>query len=192
MEAPTGTRATAPRRLHPFTVRLLLLNVLGGVAVLASYVHGVSALASAEPGLWGGVPASWRPAYTVNMLLAAVGYFPFTSYWLFAVAPERIRFAAGGGPGVLAGLYAAILFPSALWLPLTAAYLADPSPALWLAIRCDLALVAAGSLGVLAALFTLENAPAPRWRVLAVIGCLPFVLQTAVLDAVVWPWLFPR
>jgi hypothetical protein len=31
----------------------------------------------------------------------------------------------------------------------------------------------------------------PRGRTLAVIGLLPFCLQTAVLDASVWPAFFP-
>jgi hypothetical protein len=56
---------------------LLALNVIGGTAVLASYVVGLGAV----PGdaLWGGVPESLRPLYTVNMFLAAAGYFLFTS-----------------------------------------------------------------------------------------------------------------
>jgi hypothetical protein len=187
--APLAKRSS--RRLSPPSLRLLWLNAVGGAAVLASYAWGLGALSAAEPGLWGGVPAAWRPAYTLNMLLAAVGYFAFTSYWVLAVAPERVRFA-GGGFVALTALYAAILFPSALWLPLTALSLDDPASWVWLAIRIDLAVVAVGSLGVLGALLTLEKPPAPRWRLLAIAGCAPFVLQTAVLDAILWPWLYPR
>jgi len=184
--------AAGARRRHPLSRGFLRLNAVGGACVLASYVWGLSALASSEPGLWGGVPVSWRPAYTLNMVLAAVGYFPFTSYWAFAVAPERVRFAVGLGFGALRAAYAAILFPSALWLPLTVAYLRDPAPWTWWAIRLDLALVAIGSLGVLAALLTLETPPAPRWRRVAIAGCVPFALQTVVLDAALWPALFAR
>ena len=137
--------AAGARRRHPLSRGFLRLNAVGGACVLASYVWGLSALASSEPGLWGGVPVSWRPAYTLNMVLAAVGYFPFTSY---------------------------------SWT--------------WWAIRLDLALVAIGSLGVLAALLTLETPPAPRWRRVAIAGCVPFALQTVVLDAALWPALFAR
>ena len=48
------------------------------------------------------------------------------------------------------------------------------------------------ALGVLIALLTLERPPGRAWQRTAIAGCLPFGLQTAILDAVVWPWLFPR
>jgi hypothetical protein len=87
-------------------------------------------------------------------------------------------------------LYALVLFPSAIWLQLTEAMIAQPSAWMWAAVRVDLALVGLGSLGLLVSLLTL-NAPVTRGRALAVLGLLPFCLQTAVLDATVWPIFFP-
>jgi hypothetical protein len=164
---------------------------VGGAAVLASYAAGLG------PGreisaLWGGVPASWRPFYTANMLLAAAGYFPFTTYWLLAVDPDRVRIAGRFGYGAVIACYALILFPSALWLPLTAAYLDAPEPWLWRVIVAVLAGVALGTLGVLGCLLTLDRREPRGWHRAAVAGCLPFALQTAVLDAIAWPTLFPR
>ncbi len=66
----------------------------------------------------------------------------------------------------------------------------QPSPIAWLTVRTDLAVVAFGSLGLLASLLALPS-DAPRGRTLAVIGLIPFCLQTAVLDAIVWPAFFP-
>lgn len=166
--------------------RLLALNVVGGVAVLGSYVWGLSSVAG---DLWGGVPEGLRPLYTASMLLAAAGYFPFT--WLVVLRWCPARGSVAGRPGFdpFPLLYALVLFPSALWLPLTSWMLAAPSALLWASIRVDLALVAIGSLGILVGLLTLQ--PRLPGRGLAIAGCTAFCFQTVVLDAILWPLWFP-
>lgn len=176
--------------LNPRHARFIALNAVGGAAVLASYAVGVATHPDAGSALWGGVPESLRPLYTVNMFLAAAGYFPFTGYLLRCVDPDRVRFAGRFGFDAILVLYALVLVPSALWLPLTFAWIESPSPLLWALIRVDLALVGLGALGVLAALLSIDDREPRGWHALAVVGCLPFVLQTAVLDAVVWPLYF--
>jgi len=167
---------------------LIALNVVGGSAVLASYAVGLGAV----PGdaLWGGVPDNIRPLYTVNMFLAAAGYFFFTPYILFRLDPETTRVAGRFGYGIFHLFYALVLFPSALWLPLTAHMAEQPGLAAWACVRIDLALVALGALGLLASLISL-GASAPKGRRLAIAGLVPFCLQTVVLDALVWPAFFP-
>lgn len=165
------------------------LNVLGGSAVLASYVLGLTT--NPDPGrIWGGVPESLKPWYTRSMLLAAAGYFPFTWYFLMRVDPARVRIGRRGWDVVL-GCYAAVLVGSALWLPLTFRMIERPSAALWALVRLDLLVVGAGALGLLVSLFVMR----PRDRSVAfwaaVVGLLPFCWQTAVLDAIVWPAYFP-
>jgi hypothetical protein len=167
---------------------LAVLNVVGGTAVLASYVVGLGAVSGEA--LWGGVPESVRPLYTINMLLAASGYFLFTYYILFKLNSETTRVAGRFGYGIFFLLYAMILLPSALWLPLTGVLVAQPGHAIWTGVLGVLTLAGLGSLGLLACLLNLGD-DAPRGRALAVLGLIPFCLQTAVLDAVVWPTFFP-
>jgi hypothetical protein len=70
--------------------------------------------------------------------------------------------------------------------------LGSPGPGLWIAIRLVLAVVGLGSLGLLAALLAVRPRE-PAWaHVLAVAGCAAFAVQTALLDALVWPAFFPR
>ena len=174
--------------MHPLALRLILLNVVGGVAVLASYAHGFS-----QPNVeafWGGVPDALRPVYTFSMFGAAFGYFPLTSYILLRLDPERVRIGRFGYRLFLL-LYALVLIPSALWMPLTFVMIGDPSVALWAVIRLVLALVGLGSLGLLAALFVLEPRDRGPFWALAVAGALLFCNQTALLDAVVWPAYYP-
>lgn len=177
--------------VHPQKRILFGLNLLGGVAVLGSYYAGFATHPESVHALWGGVPEALRPFYTVSMLLAAAGYFPFTAFLLFAVDADRARLFGRFRFAWLNLLYALILIPSALWMPLTFSLLDTWSAGLWVAIRVVLALVGIGSLGLLAALIGLTPARPRAFHRLAIAGAVAFCVQTALLDAIVWPAYFP-
>ena len=170
---------------------IVLINVVGGCVVLGSYLWGFIAQTAAMGALWGGVPEAARGIYTVNMFLAAGGYFLFTPYLVFRWmtvptlrGPENTRW--------LSCLYLAILVPSAMWLPLTALMLENPGALLWLVIRVTLVLVGAGAVGLLWTLARTRTEDRRPGFKFAVVGLLPFILQTAILDAIVWPIYFVR
>lgn len=167
--------------------RLAALNVAGGIAVLASYAWGVALSPALRTGLWGGVPETLRGVYTVNMLLAAAGYFPFAFLLVFRAPRERLRAEARVGPGLVFALFALMLLPSAAWLPLTARMIEAPSDATWFAIRGVLLAVGAGSTGLLVLLARIARARDGALANSALLGAIPFWTQTAVLDALVWP-----
>ena len=167
------------------------INLVGGCAVLLSYAHGISSNPTVRGEVWGGVPDMLRPLYTINMFLAAAGYFAFSYFIFFRLDPDQTRIGSLFGFSVFNVLYALILIPSALWMPLTFAMLETPSTELWLAIRLTLGFVGIGSLGLLAAILTVESPRAEGARWAAVIGSGFFCFQTAILDAVVWPAFFP-
>lgn len=169
---------------------LILLNVVGGLAVLGSYALAFAYSPAVREGLWGGVPASLQPLYTTNMLLAAAGYFPFT--WLFAFgAPAYPAAQEAGHDRTMLAVYALVLVPSALWLPLTAWLIEAPSAWLFVVVRLVLFAVGAGALAILVrtAQHGLGRGTAAGWLPFA--GALPFFLQTGVLDALVWPAFYP-
>jgi hypothetical protein len=122
--------------------------------------------------------------------MTAVGHFPFTQHFLLRPDPETARLG-GMGYSTVIGLYALVLIPSALWMPMTYRMIAHPDPALWVAIRVVLLAVAIGSVGLLWVLFrtTPDHRVAAR---LAMAGAVAFCFQTAVLDAFIWPAYFPR
>jgi hypothetical protein len=126
------------------------------------------------------------------MVLATLGFFAFTAYSVLVVDADRVRILGLFGYRFFHALYALILFPSALWLPLTAAMVGQPSRLLWLGILLVLALVALGSVGLLLALLAVRQTPSPKGYWLAVIGSLTFCFQTVVLDLFVWTAFFPR
>jgi hypothetical protein len=177
-------------KLHKSKLALLAINVVGGIAVVGSYVHGFLTHPGSASALWGKVPDLLLPFYTASMLTAAAGYLAFTFFILVRLDPDE----KGSGRvsyGAFLWLYAAILVPSALWMPLTFAMLAGPSLPLWAAIRVVLAMVGLASLGLFIALLGVKPASHPWARGLAIAGSILFFIQTGILDAVVWPAFFP-
>ena len=175
--------------MHPQKKTWLAVNAVGGVAVLGSYVHGLLTHPDTRNELWGSIPPELQAVYGVTMWLAAGGYFFFSYYFLVRVEADEVRFGRFGF-GLINALYALIMIASAAWMPLTFAYLDDPSSALWVAVRVDLFGVSVGSIGLMIALFTMKPRAEGAAAVLALLGLLLFALQTAFLDPFVWPQFF--
>jgi hypothetical protein len=177
--------------LHQQKIILLAINVIAGGSVIASYIHGLLTHPDTRALLWGSVPQSLLPLYNISMITATIGYIIFTSYIIFFIDPDETAIAGIFNYSLFYWLYAVILVFSALWMPLTFVMLDKPSAGLWLAIRCTLGIVGLGSIGILAAIFTLQPG-GPVWaQRSALIGCSFFCAQTAVLDALVWTAYFP-
>jgi len=181
---------TERRRMNPKKRSLIWINALGGTAVLASYAWNLLAHPELGSDFWGGVPAMMQSGYVVTMLLAATGYFAFTRF-VFRLRPAQVKIAARFGYGVFHWIYALILVPSALWMPLTYAMIVNPNAELWMAIRLTLEAVGVGSLLLLAALLWLQPRSPKRAHRFAVAGSIAFTFQTALLDMLVWPAYFP-
>jgi len=175
--------------MHPKKKAWLAINAIGGTAVLGSYAHGLLTHPETRGELWGSIPPELQSVYGVTMWLAAAGYF-FFSYELAVRADAKaVRFGPFGF-GLINALYALIMVAAATWMPLTFAYFEHPSDALWLAIRMGLFAVGSGSIGLTIALFTMRPRAEGISGVLALLGLLFFCLQTAFLDAFVWPLFF--
>ncbi len=176
----------APRRV------LVAVIVVGGLAVLASYIYGFVSHPDVRWEIWGGVSDSLEPVYSVFMVLAAIGFFPFTLFILLRLNPRETRVAGRYGYSVFITLYVLIMAGSAAWMPLTYSMILQPASGTWLAIRVVLGIVAVGSLGLLGSLLTLrQGAPSSTWYRLAIAGCVLFNIQTVVLDALVWTAYYP-
>jgi hypothetical protein len=173
-------------RMKSYRWLLLAVNLLGGSAVIGSYIWGLTGRPGAADILWGGVPDPVRPYYTAGMLLAAAGYFAFTYFLLFRMNPNGTKIFGCCDARLFQYLYLGILIPSALWMPATFWAVGNPSVfAVWF-VRGVLILAALFSLGLLTALLGTKPCE-PAWaHALAVVGAVCFCLQTVILDAVVW------
>jgi hypothetical protein len=178
--------------MHPQKKQWLAINVLGGIAVLGSYAHGLITHPQTRGLLWGDMPAPLQDVYGVTMWLATAGYLVFMYYVLFRVEAAEVRVGKRFGLGVINACCAAVVVGSAMWMPLTFVYLDDPSSALWFLIRADLIVVGVGAIGLIVSLFNLSARPTGPAGVVIIVALLLFALQTAFLDPFVWPAFFAK
>ena len=159
----------------------VLLNIIGGIAVLGSYYWGFVSYPALRTEFWGAVPEELRGVYTLNMFFAASGYLAAFAYFV-------INKPANTFQGLLLP-YTLVLIPSALWLPLTVQVLQYPSELLWYGVRTDLFAVGLGGIMIMAAIW---NTPGTTLRSRLPVSLLLgfFVFQTAILDAIIWPAYF--
>jgi hypothetical protein len=169
---------------------LLIINVIGGIAVIGSYVFGLSGQSGGANVLWGGVPINIRPVYTVSMIISALGYFAFLFYIFFRLDPSKTSIAGISGFMLFYVIFLFMLIPSALWMPFTNLYVSNPSTGMWILVRTVLALVGIASIALVWALITLQGRVPGTAYWLAVVGSAYFAFHTTILDAVVWAALF--
>ena len=169
---------------------LLVINVIGGAAVIGSYIFGLKAQAGGADVLWGGVPAGIRPVYGISMILSALGYLAFLYFVLFRLEPDGVTIAGRFHFSLFYIIFLLILVPSAFWMPLTNVFVGNSSTANWVAVRSVLVLVGLASISLLWALLALETQKGGVAYWLAVAGSGYFALHTALLDAIVWAALF--
>jgi len=169
---------------------LLIINIIGGVAVLGSYILALKTHTGGADVLWGGVPIRIRPAYGVSMILSAAGYLAFTYFIFFKLDPANTLIAGKLGYGFLSILFVLILGASALWMPLTYVYIGHSTASIWIGIRIVLLIVGLSSCTLVWALLNLNNGASGLAYWLAIAGSAYFAFHTTVLDALTWPVLF--
>ncbi|MFZ7102122.1 MAG: hypothetical protein ACOWWO_05590 [Peptococcaceae bacterium] len=169
---------------------LLLINIIGGIAVIGSYVYGLNAQSAGTSVLWGGVPQNIQPVYAVSMVLSAIGYFAFLYYLLFKVNPSQVKISGEFGYSLFYWIFAGILVPSAFWMPLTNIYIENPVILNWVLIRLVLFLVGLASLMLVLAIYKTSPDTKGIPRPAAIAGSIYFTFHTLILDAIVWAELF--
>jgi hypothetical protein len=178
--------------MHWESIVLLAVIALGGAAVIGSYVFGLRGKAGASDALWGGVPAKVKPVYVVSMVLSAIGFLAVMYYIFFELDPPEVIMGGKSGFYLFFPIFIAILGPSALWMPLSKRYVAQPSTYMWIMVRAVLFLVGLASIELVVALFALDLDARGVAYWLAAVGACYFAFHTFVLDAIVWAALFRR
>jgi len=171
-------------------ITLAIIVVIGGIAVIGSYVFGFIAQPGKGNALWGGVPPWLRPIYTISMGISVVGFFAFVTFILFQINPDQVQIANRFDFSLFYIIFLGILIPSALWMPLTQMMTRHPTKALWLGIRLVLVLVGLSSCTLVWALLSLQTREPSLHYWLAVFGSAYFSFHTAVLDMILWPIMF--
>ena len=171
---------------------LLIINIIGGAAVIGSYIFGLNSQSGGANVLWGGVPENIRPVYLASMILAGLGYFAFIYFILFRLTPSEVSIAGIFSFSLFYAIFLIILVASSFWMPLTNLYVGNPSTGMWIGIRSALALVGLASIALVWALLSLQTKVPGISYWLAVGGSGYFAFHTAVLDAIIWAALFKQ
>jgi hypothetical protein len=166
-------------------VILLIINVIGGAAVIGSYIY-IAKQAGGLNTFWGNVPEGIRPVYFVSMIISALGFFAFIYYILFRIDPATTNVSYYW----FYAIFLVMLAASAFWMPLTNMFMNNGGQGVWIAVRGVLALVGLASIGLLWALLAFHPATRGTAYWLAVVGAGYFAFHTAILDAIVWAALF--
>jgi len=159
----------------------LLTNIVLGLGVILSYLWGI--IYNDDPSLlWGRVNENHIPYIVLSMLLGAIGYLIFSSFFLYIKKLNSLTFKQFK---YLINLYICILFPSSLWMPLSVLYLNTGNKLILVTDLLCLYIVGLSSL--LLTKFIIDNKieNSMIWK-LSVIGGLQFVFHTLILDAVYW------
>lgn len=174
--------------LHTFT----LINLIGGTAVLTSYVVVLALYPDLRSDFWGQINGGLRIIFTGSMLLAGAGYLLFLYWTVFTIGDNTSNsqwLVESHWPGVLVGMF---LTFSTIWMPLTAALLKTGNESLWISIVVILWVVAI-SLWALFILVIIHYWNDASWTsFLATAGLFYIALHCTILDAIVWVNRFPR
>ena len=159
----------------------LFVNLSLGLSVIFSYIWGLNYFN--EPDLlWGDVNPDHIPFIFISMILGALGYIIFSTYFLFVKKLSNLQF---NDFRIVIYLYISILFFSSLWMPLSILYLeTDNKFALYSVLLC-LYLVGFSSLLLLKFIFNNKLRNSIMWKI-SVVGGFQFVFHTLIIDAVYW------
>src|SRR4030066_2273279 len=172
--------------MHPQQQVLLWINIVGGLAVILSYVLSILAYQGNSEALWGGISGGLRSFFFVSVLLAALSYFAFTYFLLFRPNPESVQVFQVMKFVVFPIIYCLILISSALWMPLTYAMGGQPQIGIWIGIRTVLLIVGLAELCLVFAFLALSPRPSGTAYWLAVAGSIVFCAHTLILDGMLW------
>lgn len=168
---------------------LLWINIIGGIAVIGSYIFGIIGHPGNVGNLWGNASKTVQNFYEISMIFAALGYFAFTYFTIFRLSPDKVNIFSNFNFTIFPIIYFIILAASSLWMPLSFSWLDSQSGITWIVIRIVLALVGLCSLFITISLMSLpHDLGIIYW--LALVGSAYFSFHTLVLDAVIWPTLF--
>lgn len=168
---------------------LWLLNIVGGIAVLGSYVVGLSNHPGQGMMLWGEIPEGVRGPYTAMMFPAAFGYITAFAY-VVTQPQEALDARLAGGLQRYVLIQTLFLVSAALWMPLCWVGIDNGLPWMVWPIQAVLAVTGAGAAYFVWQFAVITDPDRPLFRKAALIGSCFLALQCTVIDGLIWPRFF--
>ena len=174
------------------TQLILIINIVGGVLVLGGYAWGLITHPYTRDSIWGGIPESWKPYYTISMFFAAAGYLTLLYYLTFAEGQTIKPLDGKYGMEFFIFLYTIYLILAALWMPSTFKVLESGNSNWWFLVQFSLWGVALSTLLMTVGLFMADNISNPSLHKWATLGSVYVTFHCLVLDAWLWTGKFPQ
>ena len=169
------------------------INLVGGLAVLSSYLICSILYPTYSRSLWGSASDKVIMFFVISIFLAAAGYIWFTFYLLKGNKLEDCSFGKLSGAKVINLLYLVVLVCSAIWMPASISFSIAENIFAELIIRFILWMVGLASLGILIYIYKIninDGKSSFLSHMFALLGAMVFTIHTLILDAVIWPFLY--
>lgn len=169
------------------TITFLIINMIGGTAVLGGYLVCLYVFPSQREALWGGVQNGWQSVFTVSMIIAAAGYLAFSYGILFKSSPEEFSSRLLDTKHAISILCMIFLISAAIWMPATIAYLKTSNSIWWILSVISLWITAISLFTTTFIVITHPLAiPSIFYRGLTIAGISYITFHCLVLDAIIW------
>jgi hypothetical protein len=174
-------------------ILFLTINLIGGLAVLGSYVIGLGMFPEYREALWGEVRGNLRTGIIISMLFAALGYLAFCYVALFQNGLEDFTKSDWLNSYTFSILVAIFLISATFWMPSAIAYL-NFSNTYWLVICIASLWVTAISLAALVGIVITSDVEiiGSVSHYVAIIGIGLITFHCLVFDAIIWSIMFTK
>ena len=168
----------------------LVVNLIGGCAVLGGYIVCLSSYPQHGEAMWGGIQGDLRNVFIGSMLIAAAGYIVFCFYviCLDGVSGDQ-RISLHLWATIISSIF---LLSAALWVPTTISFIHLGNTTLWVVAVTSLWVTAGSLVGLTAILVLNPELPTTLGRYIAILGIAYITFHCIVLDALIWVRLFDR
>ena len=169
------------------TITFLIVNLVGGSAVLGGYLICLYMFPDQRETLWGAVQGGWRSVFAVSMLIAAAGYLAFLYVILFKSNPVEFSSRFLDTKHAISIICMIFLISAATWMPATIAYLKTSNSIWWIISVTSLWVTAISLFATTVVVISSPLAiPAMFYRILAISGISYITFHCLVLDAIIW------
>ena len=170
------------------TAIFLVINIIGGVLVLGSYLICFTQFPQERTNLWGKVSKKAQQRIVPFMLLAAGGYL-VTSWWFWQIIePDFVSFPGKFTYLSIITLFAILLALSTAWMPVAVLAIRTRSTIWKTATNSVLTGVSISSLLILFLICTAttETSGTSAGQIIAIAGWCFLSFQTVILDGILW------
>tara|TARA_A100001037_G_C15109675_1_gene618308 strand:+ start:1031 stop:1567 length:537 start_codon:yes stop_codon:yes gene_type:complete len=171
----------------------LIVNLIGGAAVLGSYAFGLGYFPEYRNELWGGIYGIWRNVLVTSMLLSGAAYLTFCYFIIFRADIDAYGIHFILGPQTITLLTALFLLSATLWMPSAILYMHTENNIWWIFTVGALWITALSLLSLTGMYAFSANGSIPVFdRIICTVSLSIITLHCLVIDAIIWVWAFHK